>query len=316
MAILPKKCGIVGCGQVGSSIAFTLLQHGIFSELVLMDKNKKKADGEAHDLNHGIAYAYPCRIISGGYAELSDCGIIILTAGANQKPGESRMDLVSRNARIMREIVPQITAVNSECILLVVTNPVDIMTAIVQRVSGFPPKRVIGSGTVLDTARLKYLLGQHLCVATKNIHGFVIGEHGDSELAVWSSANVSGIDLEGFCKNCEKNCSIEALHDLFDEVKNSANRIIAAKGATYYGIALAVLRICQAMVQDENAVLTVSALAGGQYGISGTYLGLPCIIGSTGVKRILEIPLNEAEKLQLKSSAELLREVLQSTIDG
>lgn len=316
MAILPKKCGIVGCGQVGSSIAFTLLQHGIFSELVLMDKNKKKADGEAHDLNHGIAYAHPCRIISGGYSDLADCGVIILTAGANQKPDESRMDLVHQNAEIVREIIPQITAVNSGCILLVVTNPVDIMTAIVQRVSGFPPNRVIGSGTVLDTARLKYLLGQHLGVATKNIHGFVIGEHGDSEVAVWSSANVSGIDLEGFCKNCEKNCGVEALHNLFDEVKNSAYRIIAAKGATYYGIALAVLRICQAMVQDENAVLTVSALAGGQYGISGTYLGLPCIIGNTGVKRILEIPLNEAELMQLRGSAEVLRAALQSTIEG
>ena len=307
-----QKCAIIGCGFVGATTAYSLTQSALFSEIVLIDINHKKAEGEAADLNHGLPFLSPMEIYAGGYQDLSDAAIVIITAGANQSEGETRLDLVKRNSKIFESIVQQIIRYNQECIILVVTNPVDILTYVSAKISGFPSNRVIGSGTVLDTARLKYLLGNHLGVDYRNVHSFIIGEHGDSELPVWSSANVSGIDLNHFCQCCHQSCDMEHLERLFENVKNSAYRIISAKGATYYAIAESVKKIVSAIVKDENTILPVSTVVNGQYGIDQIALSLPCIIGRKGIKKILEIPLDSKESSRLNESAAKLKTVAHS----
>ncbi|MBO5938565.1 MAG: L-lactate dehydrogenase [Clostridia bacterium] len=306
----PKKCAIIGCGFVGSTTAYTLMQSALFSEMVLIDLDRKKAEGEAADIGHGIPFHSPMEIYAGDYPDLSDASIVILAAGGGQKPGQTRLDLVRSNTRIFQSIVEKIVSYNRECILLVVTNPVDILTYATMKFSGFPPHRVIGSGTVLDTARLKYLLGSHLGVDFRNVHSFIIGEHGDSELPVWSDANVSGIDLDSFCESSQRDGSEETLNSLFLDVKNSAYRIIENKGATYYAIAEAVRKIVSAILRDENAILPVSTLVCGHYGLSNVALSVPCVLGREGIKEILDIPLNEREATLLRASAEKLGSVL------
>ncbi len=303
-----QKCAIIGCGFVGATTAFTLIEHGVFSELVLIDANNKKAEGEAMDLNHGIPFAKPVKVYAGNYDDLSDCSLIIISAGANQKPGETRIDLVKKNTAILKSIIPEITRRNKECILLILSNPVDILTYITLKISGFPKNRVIGSGTVLDTARLKYLLAEHLSVDSRNVHAFIIGEHGDSELAVWSSANISGIDLKDFCGLCGKCTSMENIYNLYNNVRESAYKIIDSKGATYYAIAMATLRIVECIVRDEKSVIPVSTLVEGEYGINDVCMGLPSIVGKNGVERILEIPLNKNEAENLLNSAREINE--------
>lgn len=305
-----QKCGIVGCGSVGAASAYTLATGGLFSELVLIDINKEKANGEAMDISHGISFARPCRVYAGEYADLSDCGLVIVAAGVGQKPGETRLDLLRRNAAVMKTVIGAIAAVNSECILLMVSNPVDLLTYMALRISGFPPARVIGSGTVLDTARLKYLLGQRLHVDSRNVHAFIIGEHGDSELAVWSSANISGVDLNDYC-GLTGSCGTECLNDIYESVKHSAYSIIDAKGATYYGIAMSVQRIAECIVRDEHSVLPVSSLISGHYGLQNICLSLPCVLGRSGVETVLDIPLSEEERSRLTSSAQTLSELVQ-----
>lgn len=305
-----QKCAIIGCGFVGATTAFTLIEHGVFSELVLIDANNKKAEGEAMDLNHGIPFAKPVKVYAGNYDDLSDCSLIIISAGANQKPGETRIDLVKKNTAILKSIIPEITRRNKECILLILSNPVDILTYITLKISGFPKNRVIGSGTVLDTARLKYLLAEHLSVDSRNVHAFIIGEHGDSELAVWSSANISGIDLKDFCGLCGKCTSMENIYNLYNNVRESAYKIIDSKGATYYAIAMATLRIVECIVRDEKSVIPVSTLVEGEYGINDVCMGLPSIVGKNGVERILEIPLNKNEAENLLNSAREINEYI------
>lgn len=305
-----QKCAIIGCGFVGATTAFTLIEHGVFSELVLIDANNKKAEGEAMDLNHGIPFAKPVKVYAGNYDDLSDCSLIIIAAGANQKPGETRIDLVKKNTAILKSIIPEITRRNKECILLILSNPVDILTYITLKISGFPKNRVIGSGTVLDTARLKYLLAEHLGVDSRNVHAFIIGEHGDSELAVWSSANISGIDLKDFCGLCGKCTTMENIYNLYNNVRESAYKIIDSKGATYYAIAMATLRIVECIVRDEKSVIPVSTLVEGEYGINDVCMGLPSIVGKNGVERILEIPLNKNEAENLLNSAREINEYI------
>ena len=309
-----RKCAIIGCGNVGATTAFALMQSELFSEILLVDIDKKKAQGEASDLEHSLPFLSPISIRSAEYSELFDCALIIITAGANQKPGQTRTDLVIQNTRIFESIVGEIVKYNKEAILLVVTNPVDILTYVSLKISGYPPNRVIGSGTVLDTARLKQLVGNHLGVDSRNVHTFIIGEHGDSELAVFSSANISGIDLDSYCSSSSQNdcdeCSSEALHQIYKNVKNSAYEIIEAKGATYYAIAMAVKRIATAIVRDENTILPVSTLLSGQYGLNDICLGLPCVVGKDGIKHILEIPLDENELERLTQSAEKLSSII------
>lgn len=306
-----QKCAMIGCGFVGATSAFSLVESGLFNEMVLIDANHDKAEGEAMDLSHGLAFTQPMEIVAGDYPDLKDCGIIIISAGAGQKPGETRMDLVHKNISIFKQIIPQIVKYNQEAILLVVANPVDILTWATCKLSGFPPQRVIGSGTVLDTARLKYLLGRHLDVDPRSVHAFIVGEHGDSELAVWSSANVSGVPLTDFCelRGYEEHGKNRQM--LYEEVKNSAYRIIEKKGATYYGIALSVRRICECIVRDEHSILSVSSLIQGHFGLTNLCMGVPTILGSKGVERVLDIGLNQEEQAELLRSATELNHVLQ-----
>ena len=309
-----RKCAIIGCGQVGASCAYAFMQSGLFTEMVLIDVNYEKAEGEAMDLNHGLPFRSPMKIYAGKYSDISDAYIIVIAAGANQKEGESRLELLSRNAKIMKSITDSITEYNKDAILLVVSNPVDILTYMILHFSGYPAQRVIGSGTVLDTARLKYLVGRKLDVDNRNVHTFIIGEHGDSELAVWSSANISGIDIADYVKVSGKCKDMECLYPLYYEVRDSACNIIKRKGATYYAIAEAVLRIAECIVRDEHSVLSVSTLCDGHYGIDDICIGVPSVVGRQGVEKVLDIPLDDYEKLQLQKSVYALSELI-DTLD-
>ena len=306
----PRKAAVVGCGFVGASIAFTLMQRGLFSELVLIDANRAKAEGEAMDLSHGLPYTAPMDIYAGDYDDAADCGLIIVTAGANQKPGETRLDLIGKNVAILKSIIPEIRRRNFEGILLIVSNPVDVLTYAAWRMSGLPANRVFGSGTVLDTARLKQLLGEHLRVDSRNVHAVIIGEHGDSELAVWSGANVSGIDLHDFCELRGHFDHQASMQRIYESVRDSAYQIIERKGATYYGIAMAVGRIAESIVLDQESVLPVSVVLEGQYGLDGLCLSIPSVVGKNGLESVLEIPLSPEENEALHASAAQLKEVI------
>ena len=306
----PRKAAVIGCGFVGSAIAFALMQSRLFSEMALLDADADKADGEAMDIAHGVPFAGQMKIYAGNYEDIADAAIIIVTAGANQKPEETRLDLVHKNVAVYRNIIPQIAGQGFEGILLVVSNPVDILTYAAVKLSGFPEQRVIGSGTVLDTARLKYALSEHLGVASRNLHSFIIGEHGDSEIAAWSSTNVSGIPLDDFCEMRGHFNHAQAMRQIAEEVKNSAYEIIEKKGATYYGIAMSVKRICESIVRDEKSILPVSSVMHGNYGIDGIALSMPAIVGSDGVENHVPISLNEKEIESLRHSAETIREIV------
>ncbi|MCI7126400.1 MAG: L-lactate dehydrogenase [Agathobaculum sp.] len=305
-----QKCGVIGVGFVGATSAYTLATSGLFSELVLVDMNQKKAEGEAADINHGVSFAKPCRVRAGSYADLAGCGLIVIAAGANQKPGESRVELLGRNHAILSSIIGQLMAVNRYAVLLIVSNPVDVLTYMAQKLSGLPAGRVIGSGTVLDTARLKYLVGQHVGVDSRNVHAFIIGEHGDSELAVWSSANISGVDLADYCRITGKDDSFGAMQRIYENVRDAAYSIIESKGATYYGIGMAVRRIAEAIVRDEHSVLPVSSLITGHYGVDDLCLGLPTVVGKNGAETVLDIPLSDDELRALQASAKKMKSVI------
>ena len=310
MRVNPRKAAIVGCGFVGASIAFRFLQQGLFSKLVLLDVNREKAEGEAMDPSDGLPYASPVEITAGTYDDIADCALAVITAGANQKPGETRLDLIGKNTAILRSIIGEITARDFGGILLVVSNPVDVLTYAAWKLSGYPRQRVIGAGTVLDTGRLKQLLGEELRVDSRNIHAFIVGEHGDSELAVWSGANVSGIDLEHFCRLRGDGLHAADMDRLYQSVRDSAYEIIKRKGATYYGIAMAVGRIAEAIVRDEHAVLPISVVLEGQYGQEGLALSVPSIVGRNGLEEVLEISMSQGESLALSASARQLKEAI------
>ena len=305
----PRKAAIIGCGYVGAASAFALMMSKLFSELVMIDANYDKADGEAMDISHGIPFAGQMRIYAGDYHDLSDASLVIITAGANQKPGETRLDLVHKNVEIFKTIITSIMEHKFNGILLVVANPVDILTYAAAKISGMPENRVIGSGTVLDTARLKYALGQHLGVDSRSVHAFVIGEHGDSEIVAWSCANVSGIPLRDFYAMRGYSDPVAEMRKIAEEVKNSAYEIIAKKHATYYGIAMSVKRICECIVRDEKSILPVSALIPGEYDLREISLSMPAIVGAKGIETHVPISLNREESLALRHSAETLTEV-------
>ncbi len=302
-----RKAVVIGCGFVGSSSAFALMQSGLFSEIALLDSNRDRAEGEALDISHGVPFAGQSRIYAADYDEIMDSAIIIITAGAAQKPGETRLDLVNKNVGIFKSILPEIAKRNYEGIILVVTNPVDILTLAAIKYSGLPENRVIGSGTVLDTARLKMELGAHLSVDSRSVHAFIIGEHGDSEMVAWSSANVSGVPLHDFCELRGHFNHQQAMNEIAEKVKNSAYKIIEKKKATYYGIAMSVVRICRAVVMNEKSVLPVSSMMHGEYGIEGISLSMPVIVGSDGIETRVPIVLDQEEQEKLKASAEALR---------
>lgn len=308
----PRKAAIIGCGFVGSATAFALMQSKLFSEIVLLDANADKADGEAKDIAHGIPFAGQMKIYAGDYGDIGDASVVIVTAGANQKPDETRLDLVHKNVGIYKSIIPQIVESGFGGILLIVSNPVDILTYAAVKLSGFPENRVIGSGTVLDTARLKYALGEHLSVDSRSVHSFIIGEHGDSEIAAWSSTNVSGIPVNDFCEMRGHFNHEESMERIAANVKNSAYEIIAKKQATYYGIAMSVKRICECIVRDEKSILPVSSMLHGLYGIDDIALSMPAVLGADGIETHVPISLDEKETTALLASAKTLKEVAQS----
>ena len=305
-----RKVAVIGCGFVGSASAFALMQSGLFTEMVLIDANKTKAEGEALDISHGLPFAKPMKIWAGGYDDVGDAGIIIVTAGAGQKPGETRLDLVKKNVAIFKSIIPEISKRNREAIMLIVANPVDILTYAAAKLSGYPESRVIGTGTVLDTARLKYLLGQHLAVDPRAVHAFIIGEHGDSEIVAWSCANVSGVPLNDFCEMRGHYDHTEAMRRIAEDVKNSAYEIIEKKNATYYGIAMSVKRVCEAIVRNEESILPVSSVRHGEYGVEDVALSLPAIVGKDGVETSVPLNLSYRETEELKRSADTLKAVI------
>jgi len=309
-----RKVAVVGCGFVGSASAFALMESGLFSEMVLIDVNKEKAEGEALDISHGLPFAKPVQIYAGDYKDAGDAAVIVVTAGAGQKPGETRLDLVKKNIGIFKSIIPEIAKYNKEGILLIVANPVDILTYAAAKLSGFPENRVFGSGTVLDTARFKYLLGEHLEIDSRSVHAFIIGEHGDSEIAAWSSANVSGIPINDFCEMRGHFEHDKSMKTISENVKNSAYEIIEKKGATYYGIAMSVRRICEAIIRDEKSILPISSIQHGEFGIDDIALSMPAIVGRNGVEGAVPIRLSDEEECALKASADTLKEVLEGVM--
>ena len=314
MKLNSRKVAVIGCGFVGSSSAFALMQSGLFSEMVLIDADTKRAEGEAMDISHGISFARPMQIYAGNYDDITDAAIIVITAGANQKPDETRLDLIKKNAAIMKSIVGEIKKRDFGGILLIVSNPVDILTLIALKESGYPSNRVIGSGTVLDTGRFKYLLGEHLDVDSRSVHAFIIGEHGDSELAAWSNARIGGLKVNDFCELRGHFNHEQSMKKIFENVRNSAYEIIERKHATYYGIAMAVKRICEAIVRNEKSILPVSSLMTGEYGLNDVVLSIPAVVDETGVQKVIPIELNDEELTKLKDSANILKDIAKDYI--
>src|SRR3954471_12052170 len=301
---------LIGTGAVGSSYAFALLNQGVTEELVLIDVNKEKSEGDAMDLNHGMAFApSSMKIWFGDYSDCKHADLIVICAGAAQKPGETRLDLVEKNAKIFKGIVGQIMASGFDGIFLVATNPVDILTYAVWKYSGLPKERVIGSGTILDTARFRFLLGEYFNVDTRNVHAYIIGEHGDTELPVWSHADIATRSISEWMAQDDK-YKQEDLDQLFINVRDAAYHIIERKGATYYGIAMGLVRLTKAILQNENSVLTVSAYLDGEYGQNDIYIGVPAVVNRKGVRKIVELDLNDEEKTKFTNSVQVLKNTM------
>ncbi len=304
------KIVIVGAGFVGSTTAYTIMLGGIFSHIVIIDINNAKAEGDALDISHGVSFVKPVRVTAGDYSECSDADIVVITAGANQAPGETRLDLLKRNADIMRGIVENIMKyAPDDIILLTVTNPVDVLTYVTYKVSGLPKNQVLGSGTVLDTSRLKFMISRRTGIDARNCHTYIIGEHGDSEVAAWSITNIGGMSMHEFCRFTGK-CTIGDLDEMYNDVKNSAYEIIEKKGATYYAIAVAVAKIVECIAGDENSILTVSSVFDGQYGLEDVALSVPTKVGGDGIEKILEVPFSRDEMKGLRDSAATLKEMI------
>ncbi len=306
------KVAVIGTGFVGSSFAYSLMIHGTVSEIVLIYIDMKRAEGEAMDLNHGVSFVQPVRVWAGDYQDCQDADIVIITAGLAQKPGESRLNLVANNVEIFKQIVPRIKENNRTGILLVATNPVDLMTYATLKLSGFPSSRVIGSGTILDTSRLRYVLGRHLKVDPRNVHAYIIGEHGDRELPAWSLASVAGSKLKEYSKANGQELDDLSLNKMFERVKNAAYKIIELKGRTYYAIGLGLTRIVESIIRDENAILTVSSLLHDYYGVDDICLSVPTIVNRNGVREALKLPLTDEEVRIFQSSASTLKNIAKS----
>jgi L-lactate dehydrogenase len=307
-----SKIAIIGVGAVGATSAYALMISGLASEIVLIDVNEQKAEGEAMDLAHGATFVRPVTVRSGTYADCAEAQIVVVTAGAAQKPGETRLDLVRKNVGIFQNMIPQVAAAAPDAVLLVVANPVDILTYATLKISSFPPGRVIGSGTVLDTARLRSLIGQRLGIDARSVHGYVIGEHGDSEVIVWSRATVAGLPLGDFCAQRGANCDAEIQEDISLQVRRAAYEIINRKGATFFAIGLAVRQLVEAILRDHHTVYTTSTLMTGQLGVSDICLSLPSMVDRGGVEGVLIPRLDDEETAAFKRSAEVLHETARS----
>ncbi|WP_029452836.1 L-lactate dehydrogenase [Clostridium algidicarnis] len=315
MNIKGTKISIIGAGFVGSTTAYALMLGGLASEIVIVDINKDKAIAEAMDLSHGASFVKPVDIKAGDYEDTRDSDIVIITAGVGPKPGETRLDLINKNLRVFKSIIPEVVKYSPNSILLVVSNPVDVLTYITYKLSGFPKERVIGSGTVLDTSRFRYMLSEHFKVDARNIHTYIIGEHGDSEIAAWSLTSIAGMNADEYCDDLIEGCNTNFKNKISEDVKNAAYEILNRKGYTNYGVAVAIRRIVEAIVRDERAILTVSSLFTGEYGIEDLYLGIPTVIGKGGTEKILQVPLSEEELKSLKESSNILKgHILKSDI--
>lgn len=312
MSITAGRVVIIGAGEVGSTCAFALQMRGAAREIILIDMNRERAEGQAQDLAHGQSFTPPVSVRTGDYPDCAGAEVIIITAGAAQKPGQSRLDLVGTNVEICRSIVGRIVAHTREAVLLMVTNPVDVLTYAALRFSGLPRGRVIGSGTVLDTARFRFFLGRHCGVDPSSIHGYVLGEHGDSEVVAWSITTLAGMRMDDYCRTCPHKCPPMDREEIARQVRESAYHVIEAKGATNFAVALALLRITTAVIRGENSALTVSTLLQGEYGLRDVCLSVPTIVNRNGADRLICPELSADDIKALKASAEVIREVHKS----
>ncbi len=303
-----RQVGLIGTGLVGTSFAYALIIRRLANRLVLIDVNHEKALGEVMDFEHGLSFAHPMKIEAGSYEDLAGCRIVVIAAGTGQRPGESRLDLLGRNAAIFRDIVPRIVKANPDVILLIATNPVDILTHIALDVSGLPPSRVIGSGTILDTSRFRFLLGQYYGVDTQSVHAYIIGEHGDSEIPVWSLANIGGVRLQEFAPLKNRQYDQKDMDDIFIRVRDAAYEIIKRKGATYYAIGLGLVSIVESILGDYRRVLPVSTLMTGPHGVHDMCLSLPSVVGEQGIEEVLALNLSPDEAEGFRRSAGKLKD--------
>lgn len=311
----PTRVAIVGAGNVGATFAYTLLLSGLAPEIVLVDLNRERAEGEAMDLNHSIPFASPARVWAGDYTDCAGAAATVITAGVAQRPGESRLDLARRNVAVLRQIVPAVAQANPDGVIVIATNPVDVLTHEAGRIAGLPSGRVIGSGTMLDTARFRYLLSDHFGVDPRSVHAWIVGEHGDSEVPVWSLANIAGMRLVDFCQAQGLAFDGNAMDDIFRRTRDAAYHIIERKGATYYAIGAALLRLLEAITRDQATVLSVSSRIDDFHGIGGVSFSLPTVIDRSGVAQVLRLQLDNAEFERLRASADVLRGIL-SAVDA
>jgi L-lactate dehydrogenase len=307
-----QKVVVVGAGSVGSTFAYSLLIRGLASDIAIVDINRDRAEGEVMDLNHGLPFAFPTRIWAGDYSDCEGADIVVLAVDVGQRIEQSRLELAEGNFRVLKQVIPSITRYSKDCILLVVTNPLDVMTYAALKLSGFPRGRVIGSGTVLDTARLRYLLGEYLQVDSHNVHAYIIGEHGDSEVPVWSLANVAGIRLKDYCPICKVPYDLDDFNRLFLRVRDAGYEILKRKGRTFYAVALGLTKIVESILRNENAVLTVSCFLESYHGVHDICLSVPVVLNRTGVKEVIDLPLDKGEEAAFQHSASIIGEVVQS----
>ena len=312
---MSRKVVIVGAGDVGATFAYALAQSGVAEEIVLIDLNREHAEGQVMDLAHGLAYLPPVRIRAGDKADYADADVIVITAGSRSGPGETRLQLLRLNATIIQRIMDEITQQSSRGIVIMVSNPVDVLTRIAIQRSGWPNGRIMGSGTVLDSARFRYLLSLRCGINVRNIHAYILGEHGDSEIAAWSMTHLAGVSMDVRCPMCDPQQSPQVCRsDLIEEVRTSAYHVIEYKGSTCYAVGLALVRIVEAILRDERSVLTVSIPLTGEFGIRDTCLSVPCVVSRAGVDRILEGPLTEQEIAGLRHSADVLDKAYEETM--
>lgn len=305
-----RKVVVIGAGFVGTTYTYALMQTGLAGQIVLIDLDQKRIEGEVMDLEHGLAFVQPVEIRPGDYSDCADANLIVITAGAKQTPSQSRLELIQKNAKIVKSTCDEIKKYKSDAVLLVVTNPVDTLTQLALRQLDWPRQRVIGSGTVLDTARFRSMLSRHCNIDTRNVHAYVLGEHGDSEVAAWSMVHIAGIPMKNYCAICQQCHSEKTYQDIAQRVRDSAYHIIDYKGSTYYAIGLSMRRISEAILRNEHSILTISLLLQGEYGIDDICLSVPCVVGENGVERIITAPLSKEEQADLKASAQILRKVL------
>jgi L-lactate dehydrogenase len=307
-----RKVVIIGAGSVGTTYIYALLHTGIAAEIVLLDIDRNRVEGEIMDLSHGLPFVPPVAIRAGDYTDCQDAEMIVITAGAKQESGQSRIDLVRKNAAIIKSICEKIKPLRSSAVLVMVTNPVDTLTQLALDYLDWDRSRVFGSGTVLDTARLKHMLSNHCGIDARNVHAYVLGEHGDSEVAAWSMAHVAGIPIAHYCKLC-KGCDARKNHrEIAESVRDSAYHIIDYKGSTYYGIGMALMKISEAVLRDEHSILTASTKLQGEYGINDVCVSVPCVIGAGGIERIIDAELSPDEQNALQLSAQVVKKAYNS----